>query len=137
MNVARDPNGDLSSGCDRRDLSTLAVAKDSGRKLDRRSTASRLNGRRVPEVCADDFLCGANVSRFPLEVERPVAQVPDGLQIVGDEHDGDALIAERRHPLHAAALEGRIPDAQDFVDDEDVRLEVRRDGESEPRVHAG
>ena len=44
-----------------------------------------------------------------------------------------------RHVAHLAealALERGVADGQHLVDDQDLRLEVRRDGEGEPHVHA-
>ena len=45
----------------------------------------------------------------------------------------------RRHFVHLAQaflLERRVADGQHLVDDQDLRLEVRRHGEGQPHVHA-
>ena len=43
-------------------------------------------------------------------------------------------VLERRHAL---PLELLVADGEDFVEQHDVRIEVRRDGKAEPHVHAG
>ena len=50
--------------------------------------------------------------------------------------DRAARLAEILHPAEAAALELGVADGEHLVDEQDLRLEVRRDGEGEPHVHA-
>ena len=54
---------------------------------------------------------------------------------MADEDDGAALVRDLAHLPQALALERRVADGEHLVDDEDVRLEVRRDREREPDVH--
>ncbi len=53
-----------------------------------------------------------------------------------DEEDGAPGAAELLHASEAATLELRVADREHLVDEEDLRLEVRRDREREPHVHA-
>ena len=57
-------------------------------------------------------------------------------QLVGDEEHGAPGAAELLHATEAAALELRVPDGEHLVDEQDLGLEVRGDGEREPHVHA-
>ena len=52
-----------------------------------------------------------------------------------DEEYGPTVLGDLAHPAETLLLEGEIPHGKDLVDDEDVGLEVRRDGESQPDVH--
>ena len=47
-----------------------------------------------------------------------------------------ARLAEVLHPPEAALLELGVADREHLVDEQDLRLEVRGDGEREPHVHA-
>ena len=40
------------------------------------------------------------------------------------------------HPSEALLLKGAVADGEHFVDDQDLRLEVRGDGEGQPHIHA-
>ena len=61
----------------------------------------------------------------------------DGGHVVADEQHRASLLGHVAHLAQAFALELRIAHRQDFVHDQDLRLEVRRDGERQPQVHAG
>ena len=45
------------------------------------------------------------------------------------------VFAELLHAPETAALELRVADREHLVDEQDLRLEVRRDREREPHVH--
>ena len=66
-----------------------------------------------------------------------VTEGGDRLEIVRHEDDRDPGPAELVHALDAVRLKRHVANAQHFVDDEDVRIQVRGDREPEPRVHAG
>ena len=64
------------------------------------------------------------------------AQPLDSLEVVADEDHGAAF---PRHVVHLAEtlpLERGVADGEHLVDQQDLRLEVRRDGEGEAQVHA-
>ena len=52
------------------------------------------------------------------------------------EQDRPAFSGDIAHLAQAFALEFRIPYRQDFVDDQNVRLEVSRHGEGQAQVHS-
>ena len=70
-----------------------------------------------------------------VEDERPVADLAGGLGGVGDEHDRAALGLELLDPAQAFHLERLVADGEDFVDEEDVGVEVDGHGEAEAHVH--
>ena len=85
----------------------------------------------------DDLLARAVADdATTLEQDRAVAQLGDRLQVVGHEDHRAAGVAEVLHPAEAARLELGVADGQHLVDEQDLGLEVRRDGEREPHVHA-
>src|SRR5581483_1229405 len=70
------------------------------------------------------------------EQDRAVAEPRQHLHLVRDEEDGPAVARELLHAAEAAALELGVTDGEHLVDEQDLRLEVRSDGEGEPYVHA-
>ena len=60
----------------------------------------------------------------------------DGFHIVADKQDGTALPAHLAHLPQAFLLKRRVSDGENLVDHQDFRLEMGRDGESQPHVHA-
>ncbi len=52
------------------------------------------------------------------------------------EEDRPAAAGDLADPPEAALLERLVADAEHLVDEQDLRLEVRRDGERETDVHA-
>ena len=54
-----------------------------------------------------------------------------------DEEHGAAALRHLGHLPQALLLEFRVADRQHFVDDQDLGLQMRRDRESEPDIHAG
>ena len=53
-----------------------------------------------------------------------------------DEHHRPPGVRELLHPPEAPPLELRVAHREHLVDEQDLRLEVGRDGEREPDVHA-
>src|SRR3990172_12336030 len=69
--------------------------------------------------------------------ERSLAEVLDKAHRVGDQDDGDALGLKLPHLGQALLLEAGVAHGQHFVDEEDLRVAVHRDGKAEAYVHAG
>ncbi len=65
-------------------------------------------------------------------VHRP----PDLIHLMTDEQHRPALRADVLHLAEALTLERGVADREHFVDEQDVRLEVRRDRERQPHLHA-
>src|SRR5262249_54495870 len=83
------------------------------------------------------------VVRRPVELDatvaqqdRSVAQALHGRGVVRDEHDRPAALLELEDLAEALALELLVADGEYLVEQEDVRVDVRRDCEAEPHVHA-
>ena len=88
------------------------------------------------EVVGDDLGRRAVLDdRAAVDLDRTVAELGDRREHVGDEEHGPTGAAELLHPPEAAALELGVPDREHLVDEHDLRLEVRGDGEREPHVH--
>ena len=64
------------------------------------------------------------------------AEPLDRLEVVADEEDRAALRAHVVHLAEALLLERGVADREHLVDEEDLGLEVRGDGEREAQVHA-
>ena len=82
--------------------------------------------------------------RLPVEDDLAVAKEHgavahplDGRRGVRDEHRRAARPLEREHPVDALALERLVADREDLVEEQDVRVHVRRDREPEAHVHPG
>src|SRR3989337_2049405 len=69
--------------------------------------------------------------------ERSLAEVLDKAHGVAHQYDGDAPGAKLLHLGQALLLEGGVAHGQHFVDEEDLRVAVHRDGKAEAYVHAG
>src|SRR5262245_65547519 len=52
------------------------------------------------------------------------------------QHDGPSGRTELTDHLEALGLEGVVADREDLVDEEDLRVELRHDGEAEARDHS-
>ena len=65
------------------------------------------------------------------------ANPPDSLHVMADEQRRSARGGGEAHPSQTALLELGGADREDFVDDQDRRLEESGDREAEPDVHAG
>ena len=71
-----------------------------------------------------------------IEPQRAVTQAADRTQFVRHEDDRAAGALQVLHPADAAALELRVADGERLVDDEDIGLEVRRNGERQAQPHS-
>ena len=58
------------------------------------------------------------------------------LHVVAHEEHRPSIARDVVHLAEAFSLELRVADGEDFVDDQDLGLEVRGDREGEPHVHA-
>src|SRR5215213_1197557 len=70
------------------------------------------------------------------EHDRLITEVHDRGEVVADEDDRAALARGGLHPAQALLLERQVTDREDLVDDQDLRLQVRRDREGEPQLHS-
>src|SRR5262249_20098394 len=66
---------------------------------------------------------------------RRRAEVRDGGHVVADEEDGSAIPCHFAHLAEALVLKGCVADGEHLVDNEDLRLQMRGDGEGQPNVH--
>ena len=71
-----------------------------------------------------------------VDEDRARAQIDDRRQVVRDEDERDAARDQLAHAVDALLLEADVADAEHFVDEQHVGVEVRGDREAEPRVHA-
>jgi hypothetical protein len=63
--------------------------------------------------------------------------VIDGHKIVGNEEDGSPSLPQFADSVEAFGLERDIACGQDFVKQQNVRIEMRRNGEAQANLHAG
>ena len=66
---------------------------------------------------------------------RPLAEPLDLRRVVRDEDDRPAALLELEDLAEALALERLVADREHLVEQEHVRVQVRRDREAEPHVH--
>jgi hypothetical protein len=67
---------------------------------------------------------------------RAATEVLDNRKVVGNQHKRHLTPAQLAHPFHALVPKRRVANAEYFVYQEDVRVEVRGNGKSEACVHA-
>ena len=92
----------------------------------------------LPDVVIDDLIHGPDGTQPALiQQDRSAAQVANGREIVADEQNRSALVGDVLHPTETATLKRQVPHRQDLVDEQDLGLEVRSDGEGKAKVHAG
>ena len=141
--LTRSSNGSPERNCRR----SVAFLADEGSSCDRRLSGAplaqpgtslgriRVVGERSP--IADDGLARRPVERDvpAFEEHGALAQALDGGGVVRDEHDRPALLLEGEDPPEALPLERLVADGEDLVQQEDVRVEERGDGEAEPHRH--
>lgn len=72
-----------------------------------------------------------------VQEQSPGAECGYRRDIVTDEQHGATAFGDFAHFPQTPFLELGITDGEDFVQDQDFRVQVRCDGESEPDVHAG
>ena len=71
-----------------------------------------------------------------VEQQRARAQLAHAGQVVADEEHRAAFVPEILHAAQAAVAEMQVADRQHLVDDQDLRLEVRRHRKRQPHEHA-
>ena len=72
-----------------------------------------------------------------VQPQRFVAEALDQAERVRDEQDRLAAALELGELVEALVREALVADREHFVDQQHVGIDVDRDGESEPHVHAG
>jgi hypothetical protein len=70
-----------------------------------------------------------------VDQQRARAQPRDRRHVVAHEQHRPPVARDVAHLAEALLLERRVSDREHLVEDEDVRLEVRSDGEREAQVH--
>ena len=66
-----------------------------------------------------------------------MAEAVERAHVVGYEHDRASAVAHLVEDVKALLLEGGVADGQDLVDEQNLGVDLDRDGEGEPDVHAG
>jgi hypothetical protein len=97
------------------------------------SRASRVPDRYHP-IASAGVPRNATAPRF--EHDRIGAERRDAVELVRYDDHGDAAGYQFADSPESTLLESEVTDREDFIHDEDLRIEVRRDGESESGVHA-
>ena len=64
------------------------------------------------------------------------AQLGDAIELVRHDDDGKPAARELADAAEGALLKAHVADGEHLVDDQDIGLEMRGDGEAEARVHA-
>jgi hypothetical protein len=78
----------------------------------------------------------ADVHHIPaFHQHRAVAEALDRTHVMSDEHDRPSLLFQPRELVEALLLKGGVPDREDLVDQDDLGLDLDRDGEGEPDLH--
>ena len=65
-----------------------------------------------------------------VEPADAIAQASHQGGVVAHEHDRGAVLAQPMHVIHASALELLVADGDDFVDEQDLGVDVDGDGEA-------
>src|SRR5580704_2616826 len=90
------------------------------------------------EVFASDTVGFAESQDFAvIEEHGTLANLGDGLEIVGNEKHRGATLDNGADAIHALLLEDEVADAENFVNDEHFRIDVSRNRETQTGVHAG
>src|SRR6187431_2854573 len=71
----------------------------------------------------------------PVEAYRALAQPKHRLNVMRDQHDGLTAAADLLDALDALFLKLGVAHGKDFVDEQDLRLDVGGDRERQPHVH--
>ena len=77
----------------------------------------------------------SNATSPRVQEDRALAQPLDRGRVVRDEDDRAALFLEREDAAEALPLEGLVADGEDLVEQQDVRVEERGNGEAEAHRH--
>ena len=90
-----------------------------------------------PKIVLDD------VRGRPVTLDAAIFQAKDAAtnladarHIVADENHGPPMVRHFLHFPQALLLKAAVSHRQDFVDDQNIRLEVGGHGESQPHIHA-
>src|SRR6266700_8348321 len=87
-------------------------------------------------VGGDDFVSGAVLSDGGgVDPDDAVAEAADLIELMADQDDGAAGAGHVSHFAQALLLEIDVADGEDFIDEENLRLQVRGDGEGQADVH--
>ncbi|MCY1447831.1 hypothetical protein D9M71_644700 [compost metagenome] len=62
------------------------------------------------------------------QIDSPAAVTLDQLDVVGNQQDGDPTLQQFFESVKAFELEGRITYCQSLIDDQDIGIDMRRDG---------
>ena len=71
------------------------------------------------------------------EADSPVAKRANRRHVVADEKHRAAFVRDFVHSADALFLEGGVAHGQHFVDEQNLRNQVRRHGERQTKIHAG
>src|SRR5579862_8109861 len=96
-----------------------------------------LRRRELAYVVLDRVSCAAlknNLSAF--QNDALLAKAKNGGDVVRDEQDGTAALAELTHFAETFLLKGHVADRERFIHHEYFGVEMRRDRETQPDVHA-
>src|SRR4029077_18815438 len=74
--------------------------------------------------------------RASLEQERAVAEAVERAHVVCDENDRAPLVAHAIEDVEALLLERRVAYREHLIDEQDVGVNLYRDGKGEPDMHA-
>src|SRR5262249_31746166 len=99
--------------------------------------AGELRSRIAREIGLDD-VPGSAVHAHPAPIDPDCArtQILHRSHVVRDEQDGPPPAVQAFHGSQTLPLEAGIADGQNFIDDQNIGIQVRRDGESQPEPHA-
>lgn len=84
---------------------------------------------------ADNLGRTRTVQLAALQHDRLVAEGVDHVDVVADEQDGLATLLEVLDPVKRLQRKARIANRQRFVDDKNIGVDRRRDGEGQARLH--
>ena len=116
----------------------LGASGDRGALWSAARERAVLTARDVHQIRVDDALRVAlGLGDAAVQPERFVAEARDEIERVGHEQHRPAAAAELGELVEALVRKRFVADGEHFVDEQDVRVDVDRDGETEPHVHAG
>src|SRR5208283_1324104 len=88
-------------------------------------------------VRGNDFVGGAILAHGAgIDPDNALAKAADLVELVADEDDGAAGAGHVTHFAEALFLEVDVADGEDFINEEDFRLEMRGNGKRQAHEHA-
>src|SRR5260370_5257726 len=88
-------------------------------------------------VGGDDFVSRAVLADLAVvDPDDALAEAANLVELMGDEDDGAAGAGDVTHFAEAFLLEVDVTDGENFVNEEDFRLEMSGDGEGQSDVHS-